>query len=213
MTKAAKKRKRKHALPAEATDDERLVACAKRLYTGTNAKGETVCYLSWHPRYGRDGRRLPLSVPEREFLEAAIGRKLKEKQPEFSRGPGKKPGSKNKSRKDEDRLLRASIHTRTWRDNKEANERAKKRGKWTVAIIPDADGRDEYVRLDELGPQEEAPSEDSSNAPIGAVDLYDERFEFKNYYTGDLAKEQKMDATWHAERNRQKRERWLAKKR
>ena len=50
MTKAPKKRKRerKHALPAEATDDDRLLALAKRLYTGTNAKAKL--FATFHCR-------------------------------------------------------------------------------------------------------------------------------------------------------------------
>jgi hypothetical protein len=217
-----RKRERKHALPAEATDDERLLAAAKRQYTCTNAKGETVCYLSWHTRYGRDGRPLPLTVPEREYLQAAIFRKIKETQPEFSRGSGKKPGSKDKKpRKLE--ILSTSKTKQTYRANKEENERAKKREKWTVAILPGPDGKDEYVRLDEPDPPEAATSCTKKTplwfwvAPTEPVDLYDQRFEFKNYYSGDIgynddiSKEVEADNAWHAERGQQKHERWLAR--
>jgi hypothetical protein len=182
-----------------------------RLHTGTNEKGETVCCLPWRPRYRRDGRRLPLSVSERELLEALIGRKLKEKQPEFSRGSGRKPGSKDKKPRNPE-IRAASKHKQTWRAKKEENERARQRGKWTVAVIPGPDGGDEYVRLDEPNPPEAASSGDDSNAPIKPVDLYDERFQFKNYYTGDIGKEMEIDAEWHAERDRQKRKRWLARR-
>jgi hypothetical protein len=55
-----------------------------------------------------------------------------------------------------------------------------------------------------------APVGGSPQAPTGYVNLYDERFEFSKYYNGDLGLEQERDATWYAERGRQKRERALA---
>lgn len=40
--------------------------------------------------------------------------------------------------------------------------------------------------------------------PTGAVDIYDQRFDFKNYYSGEIDKEMAADDTWFAERRRQK---------
>ena len=162
-------------------------------------------------------RPLPLSLQEREFVEAAIGRKLIEKQLEFSRGSGRKPGSKDKKpRKPENEMEPASIRKRTYRDNKARDEehetRKKEHAKRTATILAGF----EYFQL-ELDPPEAVPSGDGSNAPIEPVDLYDERFEFKNYYSGDIGynddirKEVEADDTWYAERCRQKRERWLAR--
>jgi hypothetical protein len=83
--------------------------------------------------------------------------------------------------------------------------------KWDAAILAGF----EYFQL-ELDPPEAVPSGNGSNAPIEPVDLYDERFEYKNYgdvgYNGDIGKEMERDAAWHAERDRQKRERWLARR-
>jgi hypothetical protein len=135
--KAPKEYKRaRKTLPTEATFDERLLACARRLYTGTNDKGETICYLPWHYR------RPPQTTQERELLLVLIGRKLLPTQPEFNRGSGKKPGSKMDRRDD---ILPTSRHRRALRDRKEYEKW------WTecVAMIRGIDGEDVPVYLGE----------------------------------------------------------------
>jgi hypothetical protein len=112
-----KKPKRALPVPAEATFGERLLACARRLYTGKNKKGETVCYLSWHHR------RPPRTSQEIELLMLAICAKLLPTQLEFRPGSGSKPGSKHGDRESEDDLLQGSKHRRTLRDKQE-RERA-----------------------------------------------------------------------------------------
>jgi hypothetical protein len=203
-------KKRKHGLPDDASEIERAVKRAQRLYTGTNAKGEVVSCLPkllWNPTPGSGAEVL---------LWAAIGRKDGKRKPEFSRGQGNWPGTEHRDRRDEDDLAPESNATRRWRDKKAREEERERQ----TAIIRGPDGEDEHVRLDKgpLDPSSADPSDGSPNAPTESVDLYDARFEFKNYYAGDLytgylAKEQEMDAAWYAERDRQKRERWLARKR
>jgi hypothetical protein len=66
-------------------ESERALALARRLYTGENG----VCCL---PKLLNP----PKSPRAWELLWSAIGRKLAEKQPEFSKGRGRRPGVKNK---------------------------------------------------------------------------------------------------------------------
>jgi hypothetical protein len=194
-------KKRKHALPEDTSDIERAVKCAERHYTVVNAEGEIVCCLPklLNPPQGSAAEIL---------LWAALGRKLAPKESEFSRGQGKTPGSKNKNRRDD--ILPGSKNTRTWRDNKAAEKERER----LTAIIRGPEGEDYAVRLDE-GPPE--PPATAPSRPTEPVDLYDARFEFKNYgdvgYSSDLAIEQERDKTWYTERGWQKHERWLAKKR
>ena len=55
-------------------------------------------------------------------------------------------------------------------------------------------------------PPSDMPRGGSPTLPSGTVDIYDERLQFKNYYSGDLGKEKEADEIWFAERERQKRE-------
>jgi hypothetical protein len=56
-------------------------------------------------------------------------------------------------------------------------------------------------------PPTPAPRGGLTTAPIGAVDLYDPRFEYESYRgANDPVKEAEMDAAWYGERGRQKRE-------
>ncbi len=55
-------------------------------------------------------------------------------------------------------------------------------------------------------PPTDMPRGGGPSLPAGQVNLYDEKLEFKNYYSDDLQKEKEADEIWFAERERQKRE-------
>ncbi len=82
-------KKRRREAPVTAPEGVRALALARRLYTGKNMNGEIVCCL---PKLLNP----PTSPQAWELLWTAIGRKLAEKEPEFSRGSGRTPGAKNK---------------------------------------------------------------------------------------------------------------------
>lgn len=102
-------KKRKHALPEEASEVERVLALHKRLYPHHFPK-----------LYRKVGNPGPEASRALELLWAAIGRKLAEKEREFSRGSGRRSGSKYKKAPldtEENRRLR------NYRDNKARKKR------------------------------------------------------------------------------------------
>jgi hypothetical protein len=109
--------KHKHALPEDTDELTRAIRLARRLYTGTNAKGGIVCTL---PKL--------LDPPEspyaKELLWAAIGRKLALKEPEFSPGRGRKRGSKDRQpRGKEPEISGRNKILRRYRDKKARKKR------------------------------------------------------------------------------------------
>jgi hypothetical protein len=188
--------KRKDDLPEDASEIERAVKRAQEL--------GIVCSLN---------------PPPLSLLYELIARK----ELESKRGQGNWPGTEHKDRRDEDDLDLASQATRRYRDKKKREEEQKR----LTAVIRGPYGENMLVRLDE-GPPDPltaGPTEHGLWFWAVPVNLHDEHFEFENYYTGtrysghgdrvtgDLAVEQERDAAWYDERRRQKRARWLARKR
>jgi hypothetical protein len=94
-----KQPKSPHALPADATGEERALALFHRLYPG---------HYQW--------RSSPAML-------IAIGLAMALKEPEFSRGSGAKRGGKHKDRMAEADLTEASRHKRAQRANNELTDR------------------------------------------------------------------------------------------